>query len=140
MSAREIDGVWWTIPAARMKGRASHAQDHKVYLCPRVRALVRMAIRINGAEKPFGGSRTLANDTIERAVRDTGIDHCTVHDLRRTVSTHLSELGVEPHIVEKILAHKMPGVMAIYNRAQYLPERRAAYQLWARHLRALRRS
>lgn len=140
MALGEVNGVWWTIPAARMKGRESHAQDHKVYLCPVARWVVRRAVALNGPEKPFRGKEGLANRALTRAIRGTGIGHCTVHDLRRTVSTHLSELGVEPHIVEKLLAHKMPGVMAVYNRAQYLPERRAAYRLWARHLRALRRS
>lgn len=139
MSLSEVKGVWWTIPAERMKGRKTSAQPHQVYLGPMARRVLRWAVQINGVEKPFQGSRTLANYTIERAVRDIPLEPCTVHDLRRTVSTHLSEIGVQPHIVEKLLAHKMPGVMAVYNRAQYLPERREAYRLWARYLRGLRR-
>ena len=55
----------------------------------------------------------------------------TPHDLRRTFATRLNELKIGPHIVEKILNHKMSGVMAIYNQADYEDERVAAMQLWA---------
>ena len=55
----------------------------------------------------------------------------TPHDLRRTFATRLNELKVGPHIVEKILNHKMSGVMAVYNQADYQDERVAAMQLWA---------
>ncbi len=55
----------------------------------------------------------------------------TPHDLRRTFATRLNELKVGPHIVEKILNHKMSGVMAVYNQAGYEDERVAAMQLWA---------
>jgi hypothetical protein len=34
----------------------------------------------------------------------------TPHDLRRTFATRLSNLGVMPHIVEKILNHTLQGV------------------------------
>lgn len=55
----------------------------------------------------------------------------TPHDLRRTFATRLNELKVGPHIVERILNHKMSGVMAVYNQADYEDERVAAMQLWA---------
>ena len=56
------------------------------------------------------------------------------HDLRRTFATRISELGVAPHVVEKMLGHKMPGVMAIYNHADYWPERHHAQRLWDKEL------
>lgn len=62
------------------------------------------------------------------------------HDLRRTFATRLSDLGVAPHIIEKLLGHKMQGVMAVYNRAEYWPERVAAQRLWDRKLIRLWRS
>ncbi len=48
----------------------------------------------------------------------------TPHDLRRTMATRLSDLGVMPHVIEKMLNHQMEGVMAVYNRAEYLEERK----------------
>ncbi|QHJ84036.1 MAG: hypothetical protein [Caudoviricetes sp.] len=54
----------------------------------------------------------------------------TPHDLRRTFSTKLNDLGIAPHVVEQMLGHKMGGVMAVYNRSQYLAEKRAALEVW----------
>lgn len=54
----------------------------------------------------------------------------TPHDLRRTFASRLSDLGVAPHTIEKMLDHKMVGVMSVYNRAEYWPERYAAQRAW----------
>jgi integrase len=64
----------------------------------------------------------------------------TPHDLRRTFATRVASLGVEPYVIEKLLGHKMPGVMAVYNHAEYWPERVAAQRLWDKALIALWRS
>lgn len=58
----------------------------------------------------------------------------TLHDLRRTLATLLNDLGVAPHVVEQLLGHSLGGVMAIYNRSQYLPEKRAALDMWLERL------
>ena len=47
----------------------------------------------------------------------------TPHDLRRTYATLANEIGVMPHIVEKCLNHKLEGMMAVYNHAEYEQER-----------------
>jgi hypothetical protein len=63
-----------------------------------------------------------------------------LHDVRRTVATGMASLGVQPHVVEAVLNHisgHKAGVAGIYNRAQYLPERRQALDLWANHVAAL---
>lgn len=54
----------------------------------------------------------------------------TLHDLRRTFSTGLNNMGIAPHIVELLLGHALPGVMAIYNRSLYLPEKLDALNKW----------
>ncbi len=62
----------------------------------------------------------------------------TFHDLRRTCSTGMSELGVSPHVVEAVLNHisgAKAGVAGTYNRARYNPEKRAALETWADHVR-----
>ncbi len=48
------------------------------------------------------------------------------HDCRRTFATLGNDNGVEPFIIERVLNHKMPGVMAIYNHAEYETERKEA--------------
>jgi integrase len=61
----------------------------------------------------------------------------TPHDLRRTFSTRLHKLGVQPYVVEKMLNHRLEGVMAVYNQHDYAEERLAALELWAVELRRL---
>lgn len=61
----------------------------------------------------------------------------TLHDLRRTFSTSLNNLGVAPHVVEQLLGHTMPGVMSVYNKSQYLPEKLAALDMWCERLGVL---
>ncbi|EMZ0519598.1 TPA: site-specific integrase [Salmonella enterica subsp. enterica serovar Derby] len=61
----------------------------------------------------------------------------TLHDLRRTFSTGLNNMGIAPHIVELLLGHTLPGVMAIYNRSLYLPEKLDALNKWYDRLELL---
>lgn len=67
--------------------------------------------------------------------------HWTLHDLRRSGVTYLHELGLaQPHVVEAIVNHvsgHRQGVAGVYNKAQYLLERRQALSLWSDHLRNL---
>jgi len=65
----------------------------------------------------------------------------TLHDVRRSVVTHLHELGfAQPHAVEAIVNHlsgHRGGVAGVYNKALYLAERRRALDLWGAHISAL---
>lgn len=54
----------------------------------------------------------------------------TPHDFRRTLATRLSEKSVLPHVVEKMLGHELGGVMAIYNKHDWIEEQAVAYELW----------
>ncbi|MCL6378627.1 DUF4102 domain-containing protein [Pectobacterium brasiliense] len=58
----------------------------------------------------------------------------TLHDLRRTFSTDMNDLGIPPHIVELLLGHSLGGVMAVYNRSLYLPEKLDALNKWVERL------
>lgn len=56
----------------------------------------------------------------------------TVHDLRRTGSTLLNELGFNSDWIEKALAHEDGrSSRGVYNKAQYEPQRRHMLQEWA---------
>jgi integrase len=63
-----------------------------------------------------------------------------IHDVRRSVATHMAELGVLPHVVEAVLNHvsgHKAGVAGVYNRASYSKEKREALTLWAEHVEVL---
>jgi integrase len=63
-----------------------------------------------------------------------GLPHFTVHDFRRTARTHLAALGVEPHVAERCLSHKLKGVEGVYNRHDYFEERQRALEAWGQLL------
>ncbi|EGR0550178.1 DUF4102 domain-containing protein [Vibrio cholerae] len=67
-----------------------------------------------------------------------GIEHFTIHDLRRTFRTLLSSLGVPGHIAERCLNHKLKNknssTEAVYDRHDFLNERREALNKLAEKL------
>lgn len=56
---------------------------------------------------------------------------CTVHDLRRTGSTLLNELGFNRDWIEKALAHEDRNSSRVYNKAEYEAQRRHMLQQWS---------
>lgn len=58
----------------------------------------------------------------------TKVAYFRVHDLRRTCRSLLSEIGIQGHIAERCLNHKLKGVEGIYDRYDYLKERRQALE------------
>ena len=50
----------------------------------------------------------------------------TLHDLRRTFSIRLHDAGVEPLVIEALLAHKQQGVAAVYNKASFRTAKRGS--------------
>ena len=54
-----------------------------------------------------------------------------IHDLRRTASTHLHEMGFPSDVIEKALNHTIGGVRGVYNRATYRDQRKEMLQAWA---------
>ena len=59
-----------------------------------------------------------------------------LHDLRRSVSTHMGEIGIQPHVNEKVLNHALPGVAGKYNRTKLEEPKRQALEAWAEVLMA----
>lgn len=55
-----------------------------------------------------------------------GFEPFTIHDMRRTAKTLLASLGVQPHISERCLNHKIKGVEGIYDGYDYFDERKKA--------------
>jgi integrase len=66
-----------------------------------------------------------------------GIAPWRLHDLRRSCSTHLGELGILPHVIENVLNHvsgHKAGVAGVYNKSKMTDAVRDALQRWADHL------
>lgn len=142
----DLDKGLWTIPASRQKtGHREGAKDFVVPLTPTAIEWLNELQRI-GNDSPYvfpakrrGTRVTLGPNTVNWALDqiDHGVEHFTLHDLRRTTRTQLASLGVQPHIAERYLNHRLPGINDTYDTYDYLDERRAAMALWCRKLKAL---
>jgi integrase len=89
----------------------------------------------------FSKAKTDLDDYMLEELRDGATDPTAItlapwiiHDLRRTVRTRLSELGVSADIGERILGHVIGGVRGTYDRYGFLREKREALDRWAVHL------
>jgi integrase len=123
----QVKGRTWTIPKHITKTDV----DMKVYLPAIASRIVKLAITLLGVA-PFKG---MERQTLSHAARYMKFSTpFTPHDLRRTMRTRMADMGVLPHIGEKCLNHKLGGVWAIYDRAEYADEKRAAWRKWARYL------
>ena len=64
----------------------------------------------------------------------SGVSGWRLHDLRRTCVSGMARLGVAPHLADKILNHQsgtISGVAAVYQRHDFLAERKDALEKWA---------
>jgi len=73
-------------------------------------------------------------------------DNCAVkdfrlHDLRRTVASNLARLGFDRTVIGKTLNHKGLArdsmVTAVYDRYDYLDEKKAALEAWSKELQSI---
>jgi integrase len=152
----------WTLPATRTK----NGQPHDIHLSPLALRVIETITPIEDCnlvfstnrETPISGwskakrrldeeiaaaRRAKARERGEDADKVKVMPEWRVHDLRRSVATGLSNLGVAPIVADRILNHvpkKQKGqVMFVYNRAEYVRERREALELWARHIQQVTR-
>jgi integrase len=157
MRRDELSGALWTIPAQRTKNGRAHEVPLSTAAQAVLAALPRIAgsdyvLTANGRGPASGFAR--AKNKLDAAVLTLAQEHAAerrqnepvritpwrLHDLRRTMASGLARLGTSPHVIEAILNHRsgvVSGVAAVYNRHQYLDEKRAALEQWARHLKQL---
>ena len=67
----------------------------------------------------------------------SGVTGWRLHDLRRTCVSGMARLGVAPHVADKILNHQsgtISGVAAVYQRHEFLMERRDALNRWGEYV------
>jgi integrase len=88
---------------------------------------------------PFSGWHMLLLSLTIRITQAEGkpLAHWTLHDLRRTMRTGLSRLGVAPHVAELAINHAKIGIQSVYDRHQYQPEIGRALALWGEHIASI---
>lgn len=72
------------------------------------------------------------------ATLETPVENYTIHDLRRSFSSTLAQLGTPIHVTEKLLNHvsgsAFSGVAGVYNRYSYIDEMKEAVKNLETHL------
>jgi integrase len=138
-------GAVWTIPGARMKNGRQHVvplNDAISAQLPRRESgyLFRVS---DAATKPFSAWSECKGQLDRAIARRRAAEGrkpmapWVLHDLRRTASTKMNEIGIAERVVEACLSHTIAGVAGVYNRYDYLAEKRAALEAWARHVDAI---
>ena len=130
----------WIIPAERMKGKRAHAVPLSDLALDRFRdAFKRAGGHIAFPDK--SGDAPLDPKRLTRAMARScaliGLAHAGPHDLRRTGRTMLTSerVGVGYEVAERVIAHLVgSAVSRVYDRNEYLREKRAALDAWGREL------
>ena len=126
----------WTIPANHTKS----GETMKIHLAPQTKLLLEKLRLHRTSCYVLPGAKNnqpLTDKSLPKAVKRiqdrVGIPQWTPHDLRRTFATQLGEaLHIDPVVIEKCLGHKMPKIMATYNKNEMLPQRRDALDKWSK--------
>jgi integrase len=134
MEWSEIEGGLWRIPKGKMKRR----KDHLVPLPTQALDVLRdMKARSRGSPYVFPAEhrldRPMSENTVLALLYRLGYKgKMTGHGFRSIASTWANERGFNKDAIERQLAHSPDDkVRSAYNRAEYLPERRAILQAWA---------
>jgi integrase len=135
----------WTIPGERAKNGRAHEVPLSAPALEIVRSIPRLdgsdlVLTTNGRTAISGFSKAKARLDCASGIGLSDRDEWRVHDIRRSVATLMAEMGIAPHVVDKLLNHvsgAIRGVAAVYNRHSYTDERRRALDAWARRLAAI---
>jgi len=126
MRRSELSGSTWTIPAARYKTGI----EHVVPLSAAALAIIDRLPRLGDGYLVFTvkGQVPFSDFTGRKRTFDKacGVTGWRLHDLRRTARSLMSRAGIDADIAERCLGHVIPGVRGVYDRYEYLEEKRHA--------------
>ena len=128
----------WTIPASRYKSR----RPHLVPLTDGMMAMLKVMPFRDASAFVFsatGGKAPYANLMRPKRTLDkvSGVIGWTWHDVRRTLRTGLSRLGIRPDVAERVIGHSVGGRLGeVYDLYDYREEKLRALDAWATHIDA----
>ena len=137
----DFDNAVWSIPKARMK----RSRPHNVYLSTQMLDILIALKTCAGNSRYILPSRYDSDAPMSRATfnrvtsaiaerakaQGLPLEPFTVHDLRRTASTLLHEMGFNSDWIEKGLAHEERSSRGVYNKAEFEMQRRHMAQQWS---------
>lgn len=145
----DFDRAEWTIPPEHSKTKKGFV----IPLPPMVagwfaelkamafgsRYVMPIRTRFDGKEGDAHMEPTTLNASLVTLAKKLGkkCRRFTPHDLRSTCRSHLGAMGVDVLIAERCLNHSLGGLVAVYDKHDYLTERRRALELWAAKLASI---
>jgi integrase len=128
----------WTLSGSRTK----NGKPHVVHLSGAAVAILNSKSVREGYILSGHPDRKFQNFSALKRRLDAiaGLEGWVLHDLRRTVVSGMARLGVAPHVADKILNHQsgsISGIAAVYQRHEFLNERKLALELWGQHVASL---
>jgi integrase len=152
MTESELDlkEMVWNIPGERTK----NGDDHRVPLTKWALSIIDSRHHVesergylfttNGLApvNSFSKVKLRLHERMSKAASKAGakIEPWTFHDLRRTMTTGMTKIGVDLPIAEKVINHKsgsFAGVVGVYQRYGYDKEKREALESWSRQVKAI---
>jgi len=138
----DIKKAWWDIPSHKTK----NGMNHRVPLNAMALEILKEIKTNNSDSSDFLFPSHITGKSIDprattRALKKVqesiGLDPFTPHDLRRTVATMMTGLGIQRLTVSKLLNHSEGGITRIYDKYTYEDEKRAASKAWERKLKGI---
>lgn len=125
----------WTLP----KERTKNGKSHVVHLAAAAISVLQRMPKIGSYVFSGRGSKPFRRFSAAKRKLDSRSDVVgwRLHDLRRTCVSGMARLGVAPHVADKILNHQagtISGVAAVYQRHDFIAERKDALERWAKHV------
>ena len=145
----DLDKAVWTLPKEATKSK----RKHTVPLSAPVMALIQSGPKmgeyvfsttgktpVSGFSKAKLRLDTAVSENLAGSGEGEALPPWRLHDIRRTAASGMAEIGIAPHVIEKVLNHstgQISGVAAVYNRHEYLREKTDALYAWARAVESL---
>ena len=125
----DLKGEVWTIASEdREKGNAGILR-----LPPLAMAIISKIVKVPDCSYVFAGrygdkpfnSFSQGKEGI-KALLPAGMPRWTLHNLRHTARTLMTDLRIDDRVAEQVLGHAIEGVEGVYNQSQYLEQKAEA--------------
>lgn len=138
-----VDGNYWLLPGVRNKSD----RDHPIPLSSLAQAVLTECADIRSGsyvfsvtgKNPISGMSALKRE-LDAAIAASQepdvppLSRWVFHDIRRSVRSEISRLGVSHFVGERLLNHSLPKLSRTYQGYDFRPERAAALEKWANRL------
>lgn len=134
----DVDKAMLIIPATRTKADRAH----EIPLAPVALDLIKSLPRFASGDFIFtttAGTKSINGFSKAKARIDrlSGVTDWKIHDLRRSMRTHLSALPVQDMVRELVIGHAKKGLHRVYDQHSYQEEKRECLELWEKRLFAI---